>query len=106
MYLSSFVVSSPFLTAIDLTGRGGASLWLPLVSVLGLTVFVVVVVDVVAVVDVEVDATAVGWPAKPAQLVLATTVGHVVSSARELILRCDPLQLLPQEIFTEQLILS
>lgn len=105
MYLSSFVVSSPFLEAIDLTGRGGASLWLPLVSVLGLTVLVVVVVDVVAVVDVDVDATAFGWPAKPAQLVLPV-VGHVVSSARELILRCDPLQFLPHEIFTEQLILS
>lgn len=105
MYLSSFVVSSPFLAAIDLTGRGGASLWLvvplPLVSVLGLTVGV----DVEAVVDVDVDARAVGWPARPAQLALPA-VGHVVSSASELILRCDPLQLLPHEIFTEQLILS
>lgn len=98
MYLSSFVVSSPFLAVIDLTGRDGASLWLLVVSVLGLTVLVMVDVDVVAVVD----TTAVGWPA---QLALPL-VGHVVSSARELILRCDPLQFFPHEIFTVQLILS
>lgn len=101
MYLSSFVVSSPFLAVIDLTGRDGASLWLLVVSVLGLTVLVMVDVDVVAVVD----TTAVGWPARLAQLALPL-VGHVVSSARELILRCDPLQFFPHEIFTVQLILS
>lgn len=32
--------------------------------------------------------------------------GHVVSSANELILLCDPLQLFPDDIFTEQLIIS
>lgn len=107
MYLSSFVISSPFLAAIDLTGRNCPILWLlPLVTVL-VTAFVVVVVGVVvvAVVDVDVDATAADWAASPAQLVLAA-VGQPVSSASELILRCDPLQLLPHEIFTEQLILS
>ena len=110
MYLSSFVVSSPFLAAIDLMGRGGAILWPPPpppppLTVLEVTVLVVVAVDVVAVVDVDVDATVAGWAARPAQL--AFPLGeHVVSSARELILRCDPLQPLPHEIFTEQLILS
>lgn len=85
---------------IDLTGRDGASLWLLVVSVLGLTALAMVDVDVVAVVD----TTAVGWPARPAQLALPP-VEHV-SSARELILRCDPLQFFPHEIFTVQLILS
>lgn len=103
MYLSSFVVSSPFLAAIDRTGRGGAILWPALVTVAAeVTVLVVVAVDVVDVVDVDVD---VGCTARPAQLA-PPAAGHVGSSARELILRCDPLQLLPHEIFTEQLILS
>lgn len=69
---------------------------------------VTVVVAVVLVVVVEHDVDDVGWAAwRPtAQLVdTAAFEGHV-SSARELILRCGPLQLLPQEIFTEQLILS
>lgn len=69
------------------------------------TVTVVVAVVLVVVVKLVDD---VGWAAwwPTAQLVdTATFEGHV-SSARELILRCEPLQFLPQEIFTEQLILS
>lgn len=69
---------------------------------------VTVVVEVVLVVVIELDVDDDGWAAwRPtAQLVdTAAFEGHV-SSARELILRCGPLQLLPQEIFTEQLILS
>lgn len=69
---------------------------------------VTVVVAVVLVVVVELDVDDVGWAAwwPTAQLVDAATFEGHVSSARELILRCEPLQLLPQEIFTEQLILS
>lgn len=63
---------------------------------------VTVVVVLVVVVELEVDDVG-WWPT--AQLVDAAFEGHV-SSARELILRCEPFQLLPQEIFTEQLILS
>lgn len=68
---------------------------------------VTVVVAVVLVVVVKLDVDDVGWAAwwPTGQLVDTAFEGHV-SSARELILRCEPLQFLPQEIFTEQLILS
>lgn len=101
------MVSSPFLVAIDLTGRGGAILCtaLPLTA-LGARGLKVVGADVVAVVDGHVDRTVAGGAARPTQLPLPL-VEHVVSSASELILRCDPVQPLPHdEIFTEQLILS
>lgn len=132
MYLSSFVVSSPFFAAIDLTGRGGTTLWLPaavaatlmpaaMVATVVLTVvvpmpMVVVMVVVAAVVMIAelltadvLDAATIGWTAcRQGQLLLATEFGGhaLVSSAKELILRCEPPQLLPHEIFTEQLILS
>jgi len=120
MYLSSFVVSSPFLAAIDLTGRGGTTLWLAAaivatvltaaVLIAGLATATVLVLVVVAFVAMALDVdAAVGWTAccRQAQLLAAALGGHALaSSARELILRCEPLQLLPHEIFTEQLILS
>jgi len=119
MYLSSFVVSSPFLAAIDLTGRGGTTLWLAaaivatvltaggaVVPIAGLATATVLLL-VVTMLDVD---AAVGWTAccrQAPQLLGAALGGHALaSSVRELILRWEPLQLLPHEIFTEQLILS
>lgn len=78
----------------------------------------VVMVLVVVVETPGVDAVlVVGWVAcrpvtfdgQVAVVVAGAAVVVVVdavSSVKELILRCEPLQLLPQEIFTEQLILS
>jgi len=122
MYLSSFVVSSPFLAAIDLTGRGGTTLWLAAaivatvltaaVLIAGLataTELLVLVVAAFVAMALDVDAAVGCWTAccRQAQLLAAALGGHALaSSARELILRCEPLQLLPHEIFTEQLILS
>lgn len=77
-----------------------------LVVITGLLKATVTVV-VVLVVVVELDVDEVGW--RPTAQPVVAFEGHdvvVVSSARELILRCEPFQLLPQEIFTEQLILS
>lgn len=96
------------LAAAAVVAATGAAVVMVVVLVVVMTGLKATVTVLVVVVLVVVVVDDVGWAAwRPtAQLVdTATFEGHV-SSARELILRCEPLQLLPQEIFTEQLILS
>lgn len=94
------------LAAVAATGAAVVMVAVLVVVMTGLLkATVTVLVAVVLVVVVELDVDDVGWW-PTAQLVDAATFEGHVSSARELILRCEPLQLLPQDIFTEQLILS
>jgi len=57
-------------------------------------------------VTVVVVVVLIGWTAWRPPVQVIADPEELASSAREPILRCEPPQPLPQEIFTEQLILS
>lgn len=72
------------------------------------TLTIAVVAAVLVVVELNDVEVAIDWVACCRSMQPEDTAfeGHEFSSDEELIPRCEPLQLLPQEIFTEQLILS